>query len=471
MSHVYADYTKARIGFFFGLTAWQLAAVTIGGLPVLWNASRGAWVPAGAWLLAWVLLTVLVITPVRGRSATGWLLAVAAHTAGSITGWTRFTSNAARGAADDLHVADLPGVLAGVQVHDAPPTGPDQRRVALIQDHAARTWAVTAAAVHPGIGMAGPAERDRYGDGLPALLEAAARTELIDEIIVMVRTVPDDGAERDQWITRHRRAGAPRAARAVNDDLQATLTSASVRTEVFVTIVVPESRLAKEARQSGGGFEGRARVLAALTTEVEAHLRGIIDALAAATTDPGVNTDVPWAMAGPSGACAVVRHYRHDAWNSISATLKLPVKGAVMGALAPVLIPGAGERRSFMVAYPIITGRDANRQSSNSQWKADMADGLRDKAKMRQRTASADEADKVRGLDRKLARGNALTRPYAVCTVTVPTTARVAEHGRRLDAAIRSAGFAPLRLDLSQDAAFAASSIPLGTSLTRKGAS
>ena len=41
MSHVYADYTKARIGFFFGLTAWQLAAVTIGGPPVLWNASRG----------------------------------------------------------------------------------------------------------------------------------------------------------------------------------------------------------------------------------------------------------------------------------------------------------------------------------------------------------------------------------------------------------------------------------------------
>jgi hypothetical protein len=141
---------------------------------VLWNASRGAWVPAGVCLLAWVLLTVLVITPVRGRSATGWLLAVTAHTAGNITGWARFTSNAARGAADDLHVADLPGVLAGVQVHDAPPTGPDQRRVALIQDHAARTWAVTSAAVHPGIGMAGPAERDRYGDGLPALLEAAA---------------------------------------------------------------------------------------------------------------------------------------------------------------------------------------------------------------------------------------------------------------------------------------------------------
>jgi hypothetical protein len=53
--------------------------------------------------------------------------------------------------------------------------------------------------------------------------------------------------------------------------------------------------------------------------------------------------------------------------------------------------------------------------------------------------------------------------------VTVPTTARVAEFGRRLDGSIRRAGFAPLRLDLSQDLAFAASTIPLGVSLTRSG--
>ena len=54
-----------------------------------------------------------------------------------------------------------------------------------------------------------------------------------------------------------------------------------------------------------------------------------------------------------------------------------------------------------------------------------------------------------------------------MCTVTVPKTARIAEHGRHLDASIRRAGFAPLRLDLSQDVAFAASVVPLGISLTR----
>ena len=79
------------------------------------------------------------------------------------------------------------------------------------------------------------------------------------------------------------------------------------------------------------------------------------------------------------------------------------------------------------------------------------------------------EAAKAHGMDDKLARGNSMTRPYAVCTVTVPKTARVAEYARRLDAAVRRAGFAPLRLDLSQDAAFAASTIPLGISLSHEG--
>ena len=47
-----------------------------------------------------------------------------------------------------------------------------------------------------------------------------------------------------------------------------------------------------------------------------------------------MNADVPWAMAGPSGADPLVRHYSHDAWNSVSCTITLPAKGAVMGALA-----------------------------------------------------------------------------------------------------------------------------------------
>ena len=148
-----------------------------------------------------------------------------------------------------------------------------------------------------------------------------------------------------------------------------------------------------------------------------------------------------------------------------------PCQRRVIGALAPVLTPGeAGERRSFLVAYPILQQSAADRRTANSEWAADLGEEMRHKAKIKQRARSRAETAKARGVDAKLARGSALTRPYAVCTVTVPKTARIAEHGRRLDASVRRAGFAPLRLDLAHDVGVAASTVPLGVSLTRRGA-
>ncbi len=141
-----------------------------------------------------------------------------------------------------------------------------------------------------------------------------------------------------------------------------------------------------------------------------------------------------------------------------------------MGALAPILTPSEfGERRSFVVAYPIVSQTKADRQSGNAEWAADLAEGMNEKLGRKTRAKQRDEAHKARGLDAKLARGNSLTRPYGVCTVTVPKSMRITEFGRRLDASVRRAGFAPLRLDLAQDVGFAASTIPLGTSLTRSG--
>lgn len=503
MAVIYHDYSRDQIGWFFGLSGRQLATLAAASLPVFWSIQQGQWRSALAFLALWVLVLVVTVTPIRGRSATGWLLATLAHTIGGLTGWTRFTARAATGRAGDLSAPDLPGVLQGVQIHDGPPTGPTQERVAIIQDHAARTWAVTAAIVHPGIGLTETHERARQGAGLAELLDLLSRTELVDEILFTTRTVPEDGAERDLWTNRHRHPHhshpGPALARRVNDDLQAGLTRASVRTEAFITLVAPETRIARDARESGGGIDGRARVLHGLMAEVEAHLRGamamtsvhwltspelalacrtgfapgdragVIEALAARDTDPGVNAEVPWALAGPSGADPVLRHYSHDAWNSISATLKLPARGAAMGALAPVLTPTEpGERRSLLVAYPILRQSSADRRTATSEWAADLGDELRAKAKVKQRAKARAEADRTRGMDAKLARGHAMTRPYAVATVTVPKTSRVAEYGRRLDAAIRRAGYAPLRLDLAQDVAFAASCIPLGVSLTRK---
>ena len=136
--------------------------------------------------------------------------------------WTSFRAKASRGRlADEEELADpdLPGALQGVQILDGPPHGSHLRKVAVIQDHATKTWAVTASVVHPGIGMDDVASRDRYGQALAGLLDVAGRTEKIDEILLMVRTVPEDGAERELWVQRHRRPDAPPLADQINADL------------------------------------------------------------------------------------------------------------------------------------------------------------------------------------------------------------------------------------------------------------
>jgi hypothetical protein len=499
MATVYGDYTRDRVGMVFGLTLAQLAVLVAAGLPLLWAAWAERWGLAVGLALGWLVTAVMVAVPVHGRSATGWLVAATSYSVGVVLRWSRWRSAAAKGRSGRLDKADLPGILTGIEVHDGPPTGPTNTRIALVQDHTNRVWAATAAITHPGLALADSDDRDSQGRGLATLLNAAARTELISEVQFLVRSVPDDGAERQQWLAAHRPESAPRLARMVNEQMAAVLTRAGVRTEAFVTIVVPEARLAKESREFGRGVDARARAMTMLMGEVEGHLRtglrvpqvawltsaqlavavrtgfapgdraGIIEALAARDTDPSVNADVPWSQAGPAGAEMAARHYVHDAWHSVAATIKLPAKGAVLGALAPVLTPTEpGERRALAVVFPILPQSIADRQTQNAETAADMGEALRAHAGVKTRARDRTNIARTRSLDAKLAAGTALVRPYAVACVTVPRTMPIAEFGRRLDASIRRSGFAPLRLDLSQDAGFAAATIPVGVGLDRK---
>ena len=494
----YGDYARDRTGWFLGMSGPQLALVLVGALPGLAAVNGGRWLVLAVWAPVWALLLALLVIPVRGRPATGWLIALVLHALGAGMGWTRWQSRAAAGMAGDLGEVDLPGVLAGIQIHDGPPTGIAMTRVALVQNHSARTWGAVARIVHPGIGLAEPADRNRMGAGLAELQEIASRTELIDLLAIQVRTVPDDGAERAAWENAHRRAGGPGLARQVNDLLGQMLTPASVRTEAFVTIVVGEDRIAKPAREAGGGRDGRARVLGGAMAEVESRLRAamgctevtwldspalavairtgfapgeraaLITAQLAAARDPAVATGIPLAAAGPTAATCEMRHYNHDAWSSVTDTILLPERGAILGALAPVLAPTTpGERRALTVFFPAMGQGRADKLTQRAEMSAITGDELRRAtgrlARAKQRRAQARAA----GLDEKLAKGRALVRPCAAATVTVPNTWAVSEFGRLLHASIRNPGFIPLRLDLAQDSGFAAGAIPLGVGLPR----
>lgn len=495
----YSDYAKDRSGWFFGLSGVQLTLVALTGLPELAALNSHNWLLILAWLPAWGLTIVLIAVPVRGWSASQWLLAITSHALGGLMGWTRWQSKVAAGDATDLDEVDLPGVLAAVHTHDGPPYGHAMTRVAVVQDRSARTWAAVARIEHPGIGMSEADERDRMASGLAELQEISSRTELIELFAIQVRTVPDDGAERADWVRRHRKPGSPPLSRQVNETLSRNLMPAAVRNEAFVTVVVSEHRIAKSAKESGGGIDGRARVLYGTMGELENRLRGSIGctsvtwldssalatairtgfapgdraALIAADLAAGDNsaaaTGIPMAAAGPTAAHTEMRHYNHDAWSSITDTILLPDQGAILGALAPVFVPSApGERRSVTVFYPAMSQARADKVTGREEMSAIVGSELRRKSgrieRARQRRATA----RVSNTDEKLAKGRALVRPCAAATVTVPNTWPVAEFGRRLDASIRMAGFIPLRLDGAQDSAFAAGAIPLGIGVPRR---
>jgi hypothetical protein len=495
----YTEFSRDGSGWFFGLTGPQLALLAGAGLPELAALNARNWPLVLGLVPLWALFAALVVVPVRGRPAARWLVDLAAHALGGAMGWTAWQSKAAAGMVEDYAEADLPGVLAAVRVHDGPPFGHALTRVAVVQDQAARTWAAVARIVHPGIGLAEPAERDRMGAGLAELCEVAARTGVLDLFAIQVRTVPDDGAERGAWHHSHRQPGAPDVARRVNDMLAAAIGQAAVRTEAFVTVVAAEDRIARPAREYGGGIDGRARVLHHALTEVEQRLRGsigcaqvtwldsaalatairtgfapgdrasLISADLAAQAVPHVAAGVPLAAAGPGRAATEVRHYSHDAWASVTDTILLPDQGAVMGALAPVFVPSAaGERRCVTVFFPTVPQATADRIIGREEMSATTGNALRARAGLLTRARHRRATDRVAGMDEKLARGRALVRPAVAACVTVPADWPIAEAGGRLDASIRMAGFIPQRLDLAQDSGFAAACIPLGIGVPRR---
>lgn len=502
MVTVYGDYAKDRTGWFLGLSALQLALAAAGGVPALVAVGTRNWWGFLVWLPVWGLLVALVVLPVRGRPAARWLLDLVLHGGGTVLGWTRWQSSAAAGTAADLDEPELPGVLGGVRTHDGPPYGQLLTRPVVVQDLAARTWAAVARVTHPGIGLTEPAGRDRMAGGLAELMELAARTDLVDVVALQVRTVPDDGAERAGWEAAHRRPDAAAVAVGVNALLGELLTSVAVRTESFVTVVVGEDRIARQARNSGGGVDGRARVLYGVMREVEARLRGamgcsevmwldspglaeavrtgfapgdratLVTAGLESARQPGVAAGVPMGAAAATRARTGMRHYVHDAWSSVSCTIVLPDQGAVLGAVAPVLAPTvAGERRCLTVFFQPLPRVRADQLVGREEMSAVTGNELRHRLGFRTRARQRRDAARVTGQDDKLARGRALVRVAAAAAVTVPSTWPVEEYGRGLEGAIRGAGFVPLRLDLAQDSGFAAACVPLGIGLPRGGVS
>ena len=521
MSVYGASATRDRQAWLFGLTGPQLVLVLAAGFPTWMAIALGQWAPLLALVPMWGLVVLLICLPIRGHSAFQWLAVLCRHVTGNAFGWTRFQSQAAAGNLDldradhaknndsgdaededgggAAGEADLPGILSAIQIHDGPPMTGQTSRPAIIQNHATRTWAATARVVHPGIGMSDEADRFRMGAGLSEMMEAATAGNQIDMIAVQVRTVPDDGTEREEWVRHNARPGEPEVSAHVNAQLEAMTAGAAVRREAFVSVVIREDMIMRDAKRAGRGVAGRVRILYSLLAEVEARLTGSIgctrvtwldtselagairtgfepgdapalaDAAIRHRDDPTIPTSLPIGACGPTHATTALRSYRHGEWESISSTILLPRKGARMGALARVLVPSQpGERRALTVFYRPVSQRAADRATGRAHMSALMAGTLREKAGRAERAKDRHSIGNLHDRDEKLEAGRSLVKVSSAVSITVPARWNAQDYGRRLDASIRISGFTPLPLDGAHDTAFAVSAIPLGAGLPNR---
>jgi hypothetical protein len=505
MSVYGASARRDRHGWFLGLTGAQLTLLMTAAVPAWLAMAVGRWVALLVLVPGWIIVALLTTVPIRGWSAAQWIGVLTRHAIGSARGWTTWRAAAATldpfAAEEEVDQADLPGILAGIRLHDGPPLTGRLERPALIQNLAARTWAMTARLDHPGIGMADDAARLLMGAGLAELLESCSAGGQIHHLAMQVRTVPDDGTQRDAWVHAHRQPGEPELSDQLHHLLDHTLQAAAVRTEAFLTIVCTEHTIGRDARRAGRGTLGRARVLHHVAGEVEARLLGALGCtqvtwldtaeLAAAIRtgfEPGdaaalgeatlasrhhqdLAADVPLAAAGPVTATTTLRCYRHGDWISAAATILLPRQGAVLGSLARVLVPSTiGERRALTVYYRPLGHAQADRQTGRAEMSAAMSSEILRRVGRIERASDRRTSQQLHDTDEKLHRGRALVHLTTAASVTVPADWDAHDHSRRLDASIRLSGFAPLPLDGAHDAGFAAATIPLGIGLpTRRG--
>lgn len=484
---------REHAGWIMGLTPVQALVCILLGAPPLWAISGGRFTDAAILLLVCGTTAALVVVPVRGRPAMRWLAHLVLYEVGIITGWSRWQSKAAAGAAVDPDEPDLPGVLQRVSFPDGPQFR-DVGRVCLIHDTAEGRWGAAARLTHSGVGMLSDEQCERLANRLGTLLLSLGHREVVDRLSLVVRTVPDDGTEYEVWRSDHEVPDAPALARQASAELDRVIGNVSVRHELFVVVSGSEDKLRKPAAAAGGGVEGRALALYRVLDGLEDPLKalgartvewldgpGMAEALrtgfnpaarAALATAHERGTrgrGLEKAAAGPTSAPSpAARSYTHDGFTSVSYAVLMPEAGTVFGSLGPLLaVRTAGERRTLAIHYEVLDARRAQRAVRGNRFRTGVVTDY--KRRKGFSTTAMDERDAHGALaqERAVAAGHSVVRFAVASSVTVPSAWNVEDHAARLENDA-SGRFRLLRLELAQDSAFVAAVLPVGIGLPRQ---
>ncbi|MGV9364270.1 SCO6880 family protein [Amycolatopsis sp. NPDC003731] len=482
---------KERAGWIIGLTPVQ-AFVCVGlAVPVILALASGHFGQALILAAPCATAATLVVVPVRGRPALRWLGHLLLYRAGIALGWSRWQSRAVAGQAEHLDEPDLPGVLARLRFPDGPPLR-DLGRVCLIHDTGDGRWGATARLTHAGVGMLSDAQCERLANRLGNLLLSIGHREVIDRMTLLVRTVPDDGADYHAWRAEHVVPGAPTLARQASEELDRLVGAVSVRHEVFVTLSGAEDALRRPAAAAGGGVAGRAAVLYRVLDGLEDKLKslgattvtwlsgpelavairtGFNPASAAglaARRHQASDIGVRWATAGPVHAPAPSpRAYYHDGFATVSYSVLMPEAGTVFGSLSGLLaVKTAGERRSLAIHYETLSQHRSRKAVRRLRFRTGVMRDWKSSKGFNSGAAEAREAGGARAQEHAVAAGHGIVRFAVAAAVTIPETWNVEDHAAKLENDIVGR-FQLLRMELAQDAGFVAAVLPVGVGLPR----
>ena len=473
----------------------QAFACVVLAVPVLIALAAGDYRQALVWLGISGPLATLVVVPVRGRPALRWLGDLLLFQLGVLSGWSVFQSRAATGTPGPAAEPDLPGVLTRLRFPDGPVFS-DRGRICLIHDTAEGRWGATAQLTHTGTGMLSAAECDQLAARLGSLLSSIGHRDVVDRLSLYVRTVPDDATEYQMWRARHTRPGAPELAHRATTELDATIGSVSLRTELFVCVSGSEDVL----RRPAAGRRRRCQRPRPGALPRAGRHRGRPQAARRAAGDLADQRGD-----GQRTAHRVQPGHRRGARRR---TARQPRRGKPAAAGGGRPDPRAHPRRAGLpprrIHQRVLRGADAGERAdlrrvgapaggAHRRGTAHAGHPLRGhvgRARRPRRCSSSGSAPGscatsspaavspppppisdpplgARDQEYAVAAGAALVRFAVATSVTVPSSWPVEDHAARLenDAAGRAR---LLRLELAQDSAFVAAVLPVGIGLPRQ---
>jgi hypothetical protein len=500
----YIGWQQEKVAFIFGLSGQRAFALAAAVLAAIWPLAVSRPADGAVCWPAAVLLAVLALARIGGRTVDEWAAAAVSYYLGTARDQHKFAAAAFSppGPGGSPPPVDLPGILAPLRILEGG-TGTGQP-MAVVHHPQDRTYTAVAKISYPGIGLADSTRRDLRVAGWGALLSGlCAEGQPITRVQALQRLVPESGAALRRWHADHLDPAAPPAAATVTSTLLATSTLATSQREAYLAFTMDARRAGSAIRAAGGGPAGAAAVLArhlralaspaaAADLHIESWLAprdlaeafrtafdpsaasGMAERRAAASSAlaaglaPAAPPGVSPALAGPAAAEARPGHYLHD--GALSAAYWVhdwPRSQVYSTALAPLLGEGS-YRRSFALHVGPLPPRTAERQVMQERTARHVA------IRMRQRTGQIipehEQAalERARAQDAERAAGHGLVRftAYAVTTVTDPADLDDACAALEADAA--AARIEIRRMWFAQDIGFALGALPTGMGLPRR---